>query len=406
MRKINRQIGAALCLCLVFGGCQNPSGGEAKDGEKREELVLWSYYETEVQQLSLDELTEGFNQSQDTYHLTWEYHGPMTEFNKKIAVGITQDQLPDMIIVDNPDMRRYVEQGTLEDLTEEISALENLDTYYPNVLSSVIYDGEYYGLPFCCNNAALIYNKGMLREKGLEPPKTWEEFLNCARALTDQDTYGFAMSAIEGEQSAFQILPFILSAGDTMDTIGGEGTQKAFALIQELVQSQVMSMECINLSQNDVAKRFIEGKCAMMENGSWVLPALDQAGADYGIAALPCDQTPAGVAGGENIGVLKGKNIEGAMAFLEYYNQDSVMLNTNLRANSLPPRQDMAQLMLNVRPEYQIFAQQMENCVSRSSCKDWTVITGLLSDAQYGIITGELTPREACQRIQEQREKQ
>lgn len=396
MKRLNKKISVALCVCILMSGCRSYSGEEEKTGKVREELVLWSYYETEAQQLAIDELTEGFNQSQNTYHMTWEYHGPVTEFNKKIAVGITQNQIPDLVIVDNPDMRRYVEQGTLEDLTEEIKKLENLEAYYPNVLASVVYNGRYYGLPFCCNNAALIYNRKMMEEKGLKPPQSWEEFLNCAKVLTDRDTYGFAMSAIEGEQSAFQILPFILSAGDTMDTIGGEGTKKAFSFIRELVESGAMSTECINLSQNDVAKRFIEGKFAMMENGSWVLPALDEAGADYGIAVLPYDQVPAGVAGGENLGVLKGKNVEGAMAFLEYYNQESVMLNTNLRANSLPPKEDMAQMMLNVRPEYQIFTDQMESCVSRSSCEAWPVLTGLLSDAQYRVITGQITPEEAC----------
>ena len=401
MRWKGRTLGLCLCLCLT-GGCKAEQG-EKKGEDQREELVLWSYYETKEQQTALDELIKGFNEAQEEYAMTWEYQGPVTEFNRQIAVGITQDEFPDMIILDNPDMRQYVEQGRLEDLTEEILDFEGLENYYPNVLTSVVYDGRYYGMPFCCNNTALIYNKDMLAEKGLSVPVTWEEFLDCAKSLTDQDTYGFAMSAIEGEQSAFQILPFILSAGDTIDTVGGEGTQAAFTLIQELAQYGAMSKSCINLSQNDVAKMFIEGKCAMMENGSWVLPVLDQSGVDYGIGALPYKNQPAGVAGGENIGVLKGKNVEGAVTFLRYYNEGSVMLNTNLRANSLPPRKDTAQLMLNVRPEYEIFASQMNRCISRSSYENWPVITKLLSDAQYEIITGQAEPEEICRRIREER---
>lgn len=79
------------------------------------------------------------------------------------------------------------------------------------------------------------------------------------------------------------------------------------------------------------------------------------------------------------------------------------MLNTNLRANSLPPRKDTAQLMLNVRPEYEIFASQMNRCISRSSYENWPVITKLLSDAQYEIITGQAEPEEICRRIREER---
>ena len=174
MKGIRSMVLVFCALCLA--GC-SAEGIRVEDGEKkeREELVLWSYYETEKQRTSMDELADGFNASQEQYHLTWEYHGPVTEFSKRLAIGITQNQLPDMVIIDNPDMPSYVSMDKLEDITEAVKEIEDLDQYFPNAMESVEYEGRYYGLPFCCNNVALIYNKDILEQKKIAVPENWEQ---------------------------------------------------------------------------------------------------------------------------------------------------------------------------------------------------------------------------------------
>ncbi len=402
MRKcMKRSLVCMLLLgALILQGCVSVRSRDVgQKTENREELVLWTYYETEMQKLSMEELVEGFNESQGEYHLTWEYHGPVTEFNKKLAIGITQNQLPDMVILDNPDMPSYVRMDKLEDITEAVSGLEGVDEYFPEAMKSVEYDGRYYGLPFCCNNIVLIYNKDMLAEKGLSVPRTWEELQSAAEKLTGSGKYGFAMSAIDGEQGVFQLGTFMLSAGDDLEEAGGRGTLRAFRFIQNLVDQGWMSRECVNWSQNDVARIFIDGSCAMMENGPWVFPALDESGINYGIAAFPAGERSQGLLGGEDIAVIKGKNVEGSTAFLRYYSQADIMLNANLRANSLPPRKDAAQLFLAAKPRYKVVMEQMENCISRTSIMDWSELSGLLSSAQYQVITGESTPKRVCREI-------
>ena len=123
---------------------------------------------------------------------------------------------------------------------------------------------------------ALIYNKDILSEAGLRVPQTWEEILTgCSKADCTR-RYGFAMSAISGEQGAFQYGALMLSAGDNPEQAGGTRTLKAFQLIQDMAEKGILS-RTVNWSQNDVARTFIAGECAMMENGPWVFPALDEA---------------------------------------------------------------------------------------------------------------------------------
>lgn len=400
MKKWKSILPIILCVCLT--GCfQTDNEEEDTKKEEKEKLVLWSYYETDMQKTALDELVKGFNEYQDKYELTWEYHGPATEFNKLLAIGITQEQLPDMVIIDNPDMPRYIKMNRFEDITDEIQKWGDTESYFSNVIESVMDDGRYYGMPFCCNNLGLIYNKDIFREENIPLPRTWEEFEETAVKLTTEERKGFAMSAIPGEQSAFQIATWILCGGEDLQDIGGKGTEKAFSLIQRLVESNALSEECINWSQNDVARVFIDGECAMMENGPWVFPALESAGIDYGIVGFPSDGKYVGVTGGENLAVIKGKNIEGSIEFMKYYSRQDVMLNINLRANSMPPKEKAARLFLNVKPEYQVFMNQMKDCVSRGTHEEWTKLSECLSEVQYRVVTRESTAQEACSYIRE-----
>lgn len=389
-----------LFLSICLAGCSPISGDmNTEQPEQREKLTLWSYYETEMQKKAMDELVDGFNKSQDQYELSWEYHGPLTAFNKEIAISITQNQLPDMVIVDNPDMISYIKMDKFEDISKYMTDIEGIEQYFPTAMEAVMHQGRYYGLPFCCNNLGLIYNKDILEEAGVEVPENWDEMVEAAKALTTDERYGLAISAIGGEQSAFQFATFMLSAGDSFEKAGEEGTGKAFELMKEFADEEIISSECVNWSQNDVARTFIDGECAMMINGPWVLPALNEASVNYGVSCFPADVSKYVVLGGEDIAVLKGKNIEGSIAFLKYYNSQNVMLNINLNADSLPPRQDVAEAFLKVKPEYEVFMKQMQRARSRASYDKWGELSEALSEGQYQVITGQKNPEEICQNV-------
>ena len=208
--------------------------------------------------------------------------------------------------------------------------------------------------------------------------------------------YGFTMSGIMEEQSSFQLVPWLLSTGESMEEMGGEGTVRALTMLHELVEKGYMPKDCINWSQVDVARQFAAGKCAMMENGPWALPLVEEAGLNYGVVTLPVDQRSIVVTGGENFGVIRGKNVDGALALISYYYEDDVMLELNELMYSLPPIRRLAVRLQEKNPVYRVFVQQMDHCITRSAYSYWPQITGVLSESLYGVITGEMTPREAA----------
>ena len=383
---------------MILLGCSRQPADVAQTEAAREELILWSYYETDAQRSGLSALIGGFNQSQNQYHMTWEYV-PMTDFDKELSRSYTEQELPDMVLIDNPDMPAFMRMGIFEDITDRIGDWDLLEEYYPAALETVRLDGRYYGIPFICNNLGLIYNTEMLEEAAIDPPENWEELRKAAAALATEERSGFLMCAISSEQGAFQIIPWILGAGEEADEIGGRLTEQTYSFLNSLVEEGSMSADCINLSQTDVARKFIAGETAMMENGPWILSMLDKAGVPYGIAKFPEGAREAMITGGENIGIVRGKNVDGALAFLQYCQGGKVMENFCKNTGALPARRENARKLTQSQPKLQVFADQMEYAIPRTSIPEWNTISESLTSNFYSMISGEITPRRAANAI-------
>lgn len=379
-------IQSALLLALVgVAAVTGKPRWEAADMAKKEQLVIWCYYETDAQRQAMNELTAGFNAVSPAYTIQWEYV-PMTDFSKRLSMGYTENALPDLVLMDNPDMPYYIKTGVLADITELDEELRIREEYYPVLLDTVYDNGKLYGLPLNCNNVALLYHPEMLEEAGIDPPTDWESFEKAVSRLKTEEHYGFLMSAISGEQGAFQILPWILSAGEDINEIGGESTARAYDYLYRLIDSGGMDANCINYSQNDVARRFIDGDTAMMENGPWILPMLEEAGVSYGIVPLPADKRQQVVVGGENIGVLRGKNMEGAKEFIKYCASDSVMRDFCSKTGVLPTKMT---LHVSEDRRTEVFREQMKTSVLRTENDHWNTLHDKLSEGLYEMLAAE-----------------
>lgn len=387
-------------LLLLFVSAVTACGKsrqEPADTVSGDQLVIWCYYETDAQRQAMDDLTAGFNETSPHYCIRWEYV-PMTEFSRRLSIGYTENSLPDLVLMDNPDMPYYIKTDMLADITDLEEELRIREDYYP-VLFGTIYDNNrLYGLPMNCNNVALFYRSDWLQEAGIAPPEDWESFAEAVNRLSNEEHYGFLMSAISGEQGAFQIMPWILSAGEDIHEIGGSSTAKAYEYLYRLIESGGMDANCINYSQNDVAREFIRGNAAMIENGPWILPMLENAGVSYDIIPLPADARQQVVVGGENIGILKGKNTDGAREFLKYCARDDVMRDFCSKTGVLPTK---ITLSADEDAGTEVFRQQMETAVLRTENDHWSALRDKISEGIYQMLSTEKTSSEVAADLQD-----
>ena len=72
----------------------------------------------------------------------------------------------------------------------------------------------------------LYYRQDLFQQAGLQPPKTFDEFLTAAKALTKDGMYGYGMRGGAGGHDNWG--PFVLGGGATFEK-GGMLTDKALA---------------------------------------------------------------------------------------------------------------------------------------------------------------------------------
>lgn len=375
----------------------------ATDGpSEKKHLKLWFYWEGKDRFDKVKELTDGFTAQNPNIEIEPVYV-PFADFKKRLSIGLAASELPDLVIIDNPDHAAYSAMGLFADITEEVNKWPDKDQFFEGPWKSAQYDGKQYGVPLGSNNLALFYNKELLSDAGVTPPQTWDELRDVAKKLTKDGVTGIGISAPSNEEGTFQFLPWLLSAGADYDTVGSAEGTKAFSILAELVKDGSMSMEVINWTQSDVMKQFAGGKIAMMVNGPWQLPELETVAPDleFGLSYVPKDSEFASALGGENLGVVNGENVAESVAFLEYVTSPEVIKPFLQSFGYFPTRKDIAaDPYWTDNEELKVFADNMNYAMPRGPHPKWPEISNAISEALGKVLTLNSTPEEATSAAQ------
>jgi multiple sugar transport system substrate-binding protein len=106
---------------------------------------------------------------------------------QKVLQQSSSKTLPDVLMLDNPDLQQIAATGALAPLDQfGLSA----DGYVKGVVAASTYQGKLYGLQPITNTIGLFYNKAILDQAGVKPPTTWDELKAAAKQLTSGKRYG------------------------------------------------------------------------------------------------------------------------------------------------------------------------------------------------------------------------
>ena len=155
---------------------------------------------------------------------------PYAEKETQYITEIQTGAGPDLMHLHGFSIRSFIEKGFLYDLTPFIQQEDEttwggkfMDTWYPQTVELMRYQGKYYALPSDFMSMVLFYNKNLFKEAGLDPgkpPQTWDEFLTYAKALTRDrnndgqlDTWGFGTVGTVDPGFELRFTPILLSHG-------------------------------------------------------------------------------------------------------------------------------------------------------------------------------------------------
>ncbi|HKT58043.1 MAG TPA: sugar ABC transporter substrate-binding protein [Microbacterium sp.] len=328
----------------------------------------------------------------------------------KVLQQASSRTLPDVLMLDNPDVQQIAATGALSPLSDY-----NLDGKgsVPAVVAAGSSKGTLYGLAPVVNSIALYYNVDELKAAGVTPPKTWDELRAAAKKLTHKSKgqYGFAMSNINTYEGTWQFLPFFWTAGGDEKNIDTPQAAKALQFVTDLQNDGSMSKSSITWAQADVNNQFIAGKAAMMINGPWQLPALNAAkGLHFASVPIPTPDATTPVVsplGGETYTVPNtGDKEKMALAgkFVGCLNSAAMQPKIAAVSGNVPSNEAVAATWAQSHPQVASVIATVKTARARTAelGGKWPTAATAIYTAVQLALTGKATPAAALQQAQAQ----
>lgn len=184
-------------------------------------------------------------------------------------------------------LKAFVDAGLVEDLTPHLAAKGWKDSIPQSALAVATYDGKTYGIPLAMNAVFVWYRKDIFAQYGLQPPKTYDEFLNIVKTLKSKGVIPISLANKSKWPGAFYLIYFATRIGgeDLFTNAFNRKSGYSFAdpafveagrRIQELVDLGAFppGFNGLNYDTGESRQLFYAGKAAMELQGGWYLNSI------------------------------------------------------------------------------------------------------------------------------------
>ena len=369
------------------------------------EIDLWHYFDSSNDKQAIIDWIDEYNTLQSDIHINCTYVS-RDELMNQYTIGALSGELPDIGMVDSPDMASYISLGVFDDITDELNAWGELDNFYPGPLSSCMdSEGRIYGLPQNSNCLALACNM----DAGYDHmPTSLAELQEMALACNDPatSTYGMAMCCVSTEEGTFQILPWLRGTQDgqevNVDDLTAPSAVKGLTALADMINNGAMSKECINWTQSDAFNQWCAGKAVMCEIGTWHLAMIKDAGVsfNYDFCLLPTgdEGTSSSTIGGENFGVCTGANArEACIEFLQWLCSKEKEGEWGVVAGKIPTRSDSVSNYDYEQKGFAVFTEEMNYADARGPHAEWPTISEAIYTATQSVFVNGADPAAALE---------
>jgi multiple sugar transport system substrate-binding protein len=391
----------ALAAAATLAAC----GGGGGSGGPVTSIRVLDYYNNEPDRTVY---TETLNACGQQAGVTIEREVvPGASLIAKVLQQASSRTLPDVLMIDNPDLQQIAATGALSPVTD--FGLST-DGYADGIVSASTYEGKVYGLQPVTNTIGLFYNEDMLAQAGVTPPKTWDELKAAAAKLTSGNRYGLAFAAPANYEGTWQFLPFMWSNGGDETNIASPQVAQALQLWVDLVNSGSASRSVVNWTQADVNEQFGAGNAAMMINGPWQFPALAAKAPDlkYGVVPIPVPQagtTEVAPLGGETWTLPRtgdGARQKKAAEIVACLNSDANQMDLAAKRSTVPTKTALLDSFVTQVPKMAAFTEQVKTARARTGKlgADWPAAATKIYTAVQSAITGGATPDAALRQAQ------
>ncbi|MDK8835613.1 sugar ABC transporter substrate-binding protein [Actinomyces urogenitalis] len=392
--------GTALALAAVpLAACGGGGGTKSGSGDVTT-LKILDYYADDPDNGIFAEALEAAAKKVGVTIERETVHG--TSLIQKVLQMSSSRTLPDLLMLDNPDLQQIAATGALTPLGD---LGFKADGFIDGFVGAGTYDGELYGMGPCANTLGLYYNKDLLDAAGVAVPTTWDELKAAAKTLTSGDTYGIAFCAKASYEGSWQFLPFFWSAGADETDIATPEAASALQLWVDLVREGSASESVLNWSQTELGEQFTSAKAAMVIDGPWLTTTFDKSDVNWAVAEIPvpaAGDTAVAPLGGELWTIPQtgdqAKQAK-AMELLQALLDDDTVLELNTTRFTIPTKEAVDAAYIEALPQMESLVTAVNNGRSRTAQlgEGWPKTAEALYNAIQSALTGKQEPLAALE---------
>lgn len=376
-------LGLAAALSLSVVACSKGGGGQATSTSTAAtgtvELSMWTHNAGNKEELAaIKSVVSDFNASQTAYKVNLQAF-PQDSYNQSVTAAAAAKKLPCILDIDQPNVANWAWAGYL-------APIEGMDETLSKFLPSTVakYDGKtyaygYYDVTLAWVTRKSILNKYDIRIPTIDQPWTADEFMAALKKLKDSGDFQYPADLATGwtgEWWPYAYSPLLQSFGGDLinrtDYKSAQGSLNGDAAIKWANWFAEMGKEgyIAKKSGSDPSQDFMNGKTALLWNGSWTaVPTRKKFGDDI-VFAPPVDFGNGPKVGGGSWTWGASTNCAdpaGAQAYLKFAAADKYVAEVAKDTNNIPATDAAAAMVPG-------FEEGGENDVFRQFAKRFTVM--------------------------------
>ncbi|MDY6897220.1 MAG: ABC transporter substrate-binding protein [Cyanobacteriota bacterium] len=295
-KKLFSFLGILLGFTLLIAGFNNLFLSKSSTSSDIVTIKLSGWGASSIEQKLLKQLLQDFEVEHPQIKVKYEVIND--QYMDVIKTRLVGEAAPDVFYLDALEAPFLMSQNVLEPLESYIKPEFDLSDFEQTLLNSFKYKNQIYGLPKDYSTLALFFNKQALSQKGFtNPPATWKELRSYSQKLTEDsnqdgriDKYGFG-EIPELARQVYKIKAFDgqVIAKNSYAAFASSEALKGLQLAVDQYRKERTSAQKTDVGTNSGSEMFAQGKVAMVVEGNWAIPYLEETFPDleYGTAEVP-----------------------------------------------------------------------------------------------------------------------
>ncbi len=372
-------------------------------------ITVWDYY---GEATPIKPLIEPFEKANPDIKIQYEALDWDTT-QEKLNVVLTGGTPPDVTTVDMTWLPKFASLGAFADLKEfsggQMNGVAFKDAYTPGGLEAITFNGQIVAALYDFDVYALYYRADLFEQKGLQPPKTWDELVTVAHKLAEGEKYLYEFDAdtFHGSQWIYENGGTLLNADNTAAAFNSPEAVEAITFDSNLLLKEKVAINWTP-DQGERIQGVKDGRIAMFSDGPYYMGILKSGAPEmagkWKVAPHPSSKNPGSYLGGTGLVIpAKAANKEAAWKFIQFAMQPENQIGVYKNAGAAPaltaalqsPEVNAADPYFGGQQAFGVFLEAMKTAHHFPYVRQWSDIDAAFTTAMQEIALGQKTAQQA-----------